>query len=133
MQKQVQLNKQSLIRLEKLKYCYDLLGQVMYYAEHYARMKGYKGAILFGYYGNLNSNEITNESLYRQKFIAQLLNFEVEFKFYVEKYGKFKFPHGFTTEKTISFLEKLADKHPELREACIKSIEQEKEYREKFL
>lgn len=39
----------------------------------------------------------------------------------------------FTTEKTISFLEKLADKHPELREACIKSIEQEKEYREKFL
>ena len=104
MQKQVQLNKQSLIRLEKLKYCYDLLGQVMYHAEHYAKMKGYKGEIFFNCY-NLNSNEITNESLYRQKFIAQLLNFEAEFKFYVEKYGKFEFPHGFTTEKIDTIID----------------------------
>ena len=98
MQKRVQLNKQSLIKLEKLNYCYELLGQVLYHAEHYAKMKGYNGEIFFNYY-NLNSNEITNESLYRQKFIAQLLNFEAEFKFYVEKYGKFEFPHGLTTEK----------------------------------
>ena len=105
MQKQILLNKQSLIRLEKLKYCYDLLGQVMYYAEHYARMKGYKGEILFNYYGDLNSNEITNESLYRQKFIAQLLNFEAEFKFYVEKYGKFEFPHNLTTKEIVTIID----------------------------
>ena len=105
MQKQIQINKQSLIRLEKLKYCYDLLGQVMYHAEHYARMKGYKGAILFNYYGDLNSNEITNESLYRQKFIAQLLNFEAEFKFYVEKYGKFEFPHNLTTKEIVTIID----------------------------
>ncbi len=38
-----------------------------------------------------------------------------------------------TTEKTISFLENLADKHPELLEDCMKSIEQEKKYRRRFL
>ena len=112
MQKQIQINKQSLIRLEKLKYCYDLLGQVMYYAEHYARMKGYKGEILFNYYGDLNSNEITNESLYRQKFIAQLLNFETEFKFYVEKYGKFEFPHNLTTEKIVNIIDNFINYIP---------------------
>ena len=105
MQKQIQINKQSLIRLEKLKYCYDLLGQVMYHLEHYARMKGYKGQTLFNYYGDLNSNEITNESLYRQKLIAQLLNFEAEFKFYVEKYGKFEFPQNFSTKEIVTIID----------------------------
>ena len=105
MQKQILLNKQSLIRIERLEYYHNLLCQVLYHAEHYARMKGYKGAILFGCYGNLNSNEITNESLYRQKFIAQLLNFEAEFKFYVEKYGKFEFPHNLTTKEIVTIID----------------------------
>ena len=105
MQKQILLNKQSLIRIERLKYYYNLLWQVLYHAEHYARMKGYKGAILFGCYGNLNSNEITNESLYRQKFIAQLLNFEAEFKFYVEKYGKFEFPHDLNAKEIVTIID----------------------------
>ena len=38
-----------------------------------------------------------------------------------------------TTEKTISFLEKLAVQYPDLREDCMKSIEHEKKYRKRFL
>ena len=100
-----QLSYKEISERKRLEYYHNLLCQVLYHAEHYARMKGYKGAILFNYYGDLNSNEITNESLYRQKFIAQLLNFEAEFKFYVEKYGKFEFPHNLTTKEIVTIID----------------------------
>lgn len=66
-------------------------------------MKGYKGETFFNYYDYLNSNEITNETLYRQKFVKQLLNFEKAFKFYIEKYGKFEFPDNYKNKEIFIY------------------------------
>ena len=101
-QKLQQVNKQLVVRIQRLKNCHDVLGIVMSYAENYARMKGYKGKMEFNKYDYFYSSQNTKESLYRTKFAAQIFNFENAFKFYVEQYGKFEFAKSLPAKDIIT-------------------------------
>jgi len=100
-QEQELLNKQLIIRIQRLKNCHDTLGMIMSYAENYARMKGYKGKMEFNKYDYFHCSQNSDEPLYRTKFIASLYNFENTFQFYVKNYGKFDFAKSLSETEII--------------------------------
>jgi hypothetical protein len=105
-QKKIQLDKQLVVRVQRLKNCHDVLGMVMSHAENYARMKGYKGKMEFNKYDYFYSSKNTEESLYRTKFAAQIFNFENVYKFYVEQYGEFEFAKSCTAKDILTRIDK---------------------------
>jgi hypothetical protein len=129
-QKEALLNKQLIIRIQRLKNCHDVLGMIMSYAENYARMKGYKGKMEFNKYDYFYCSKNSGESLYRTKFIASLYNFENTFQFYIKNYGKFDFAKSLSEKEIIkrinNYKKSVPDEDKKIYDNIIKIISNKK-------